>query len=193
MSAAPLMPAARVAAGVTSPTCQEPTSNDTSPNRRKMTVANMVTAIPPQGGLGEGRRQCSRNPNASTSRSGRYSWPRGQYLSHCEFCFRDAARGDAEPWVGLDRPSCRVYRFLVAILRKMSNWKPNVRGINEPVKRAQSDSAFAPLELLRPSQISVVLRVFISAPRQPMAEHEHCFAPTRDSNRLIKAPPAALE
>jgi hypothetical protein len=26
-----------------------------------------------------------------------------------------------------------------------------------------------------------------------MAEHDHCFAPTRDLNRLVKAPPAALD
>ena len=62
---------------------------------------------------------------------------------------------DAEPGVGLDRSPCRVHRLLVAILGKMSNRKPNVRGIDEPVKRAQSDSAFTPFEgplrLVRPT------------------------------------------
>jgi len=62
---------------------------------------------------------------------------------------------DAEPGIGLDRAPRRAHRFLVAIPRKMSNREPNVRGKDEPVKRAQSDGAFTPregpLRLVRPT------------------------------------------
>ena len=116
-------------------------------------------------GFGEGRRERSGNPDASTCLSGREAWRKRQYLGRCELRFRDAAEGgegrrqdpvrDAKPRIGLDRSPCRVHRFLVAILRKMSNRKPNVGGIDEPVKRAQSDSASTPLEsslcLVRPT------------------------------------------
>src|SRR5258705_603135 len=98
------------------------------------------------GGFGDGCRQRGGNPDASTSLRGREVWRKRQYLGCCELCFRDAAEpgegrsqdpvSDAEPGVGLDRSPCRARRLLVAIPRKMSNCKPDVRGKDEPVKRA---------------------------------------------------------
>ena len=116
----------------------------------------------------KGGRQCSGNLDASTSPSGREVWHKRHYLSCREVCFRGAAkpaegRGQdpvrhIEPWVGLDRSPCRGHRFLLAILPKMSNCTPDVRGLDERVKRAQSGSAFTPFEgplrLVRPTDRS---------------------------------------
>jgi hypothetical protein len=137
-------------------------------------------------GFGEGRCQCSGNTDASTSPGGRETWRKRQYLRRCELCFGDAAepgegRGQnpvraTEPWVGFDRPPCRVHRFLVTILRKMSNCKPNVRGVDERVKWAQSDSAFTPFEgplrLVRPTHRKAAKNEYNAA---GWAQRQCCF------------------
>ena len=92
-------------------------------------------------GFGEGGRQCSGNPDASTRSIGREVWHKGQYLGRSELCFGDAAK----PSEG-----CRQDSMPDA---KPRGWTGSLAALRSSLPR--TDRAFTPFDnplcLVRPA------------------------------------------